>query len=75
MSARRWRCWRIFWRDWLALGLGVLGLSGAHQNRESRRVFLLIVIATIPAVIVGFLLERYVRGLFASPSSPRRSWR
>ena len=57
----------FFWRDWLALGLGVLGLSGAHQNRESRRVFLLIVIATIPAVIVGFLLERYVRSLFASP--------
>ena len=57
----------FFWRDWLALGLGVLGLSGAHQNRESRRVFLLIVVATIPAVIVGFLLERYVRGLFASP--------
>ena len=43
-----------FWRDWLALALGVLGLSGAHQNRESRRVFLLMVVATIPAVIVGF---------------------
>ena len=57
----------FFWRDWLALGLGVLGLSGAHQNRESRRVFLLIVVATIPAVIAGFLLERYVRSLFASP--------
>ena len=56
-----------FWRDWLALGLGVLGLSGAHQNRESRRVFMLIVVATIPAVIAGFLLEKYVRGLFASP--------
>ncbi len=56
-----------FWRDWLALGLGVLGVSGAHQNRESRRVFLLIVVATIPAVIAGFLLEKYVRGLFASP--------
>ena len=57
----------FFWRDWLALGLGVLGLSGAHQNRESRRVLLLIVVATIPAVIAGFLLEKYVRGLFASP--------
>ena len=57
----------FFWRDWLALGLGMLGLSGAHQNRESRRVLLLIVVATIPAVIVGFLLEKYVRSLFASP--------
>ncbi len=57
----------FFWRDWLALILGVLGLSGAHQNRESRRVFLLIVIATIPAVVVGFAAEHYLRGLFASP--------
>ena len=57
----------FFWRDWLALGLGVLGVSGAHQNRESRRVLMLIVVATIPAVIAGFLLERYVRSLFASP--------
>ena len=55
-----------FWRDWLALGLGVLGLSEAHRNRESRRVFLLIVVATIPAVIAGFLLEKFLRGLFAS---------
>ena len=57
----------FFWRDWLRLGLGVFGFSGAHQNRESRRVFLLIVIAIIPAVVVGFLLEHYVRSLFASP--------
>ena len=57
----------FFWRDWLALILGVLGISGAHQNRESRRVFALIVVATIPAVIVGFLLEHFVRSLFANP--------
>jgi undecaprenyl-diphosphatase len=55
-----------FWRDWLALAMGVLGLSGAHQNAESRRVFLLIVIATIPAVVFGALLEHFVRSLFAS---------
>jgi undecaprenyl-diphosphatase len=57
----------FFWRDWLALGLGVLGLKDAHQNSESRRVFLLIVIATIPAVVVGFVLEKFLRGLFGSP--------
>jgi undecaprenyl-diphosphatase len=55
-----------FWRDWLALMLGVVGLSKAHTNRESRRVFVLLVIATIPAVVIGFLLEHYVRSLFAS---------
>ena len=56
-----------FWRDWWSLAIGVLGLGSAHQVAESRRVFLLIVVATIPAVIVGFLLERFVRGLFGTP--------
>ena len=56
-----------FWRDWWALATGLLGLGAAHQVSESRRVFLLIVIATIPAVIVGFLLEKFVRGLFGAP--------
>ena len=46
-----------FWRDWWALSKGLLGLSNPHQARESRRVLLLIVIATIPAVIVGGLLS------------------
>ena len=56
-----------FWRDWLALVLGVLGVSGAERTRESRRVFMLIIIATIPAVVIGFVLEKFVRGLFGSP--------
>src|SRR3954451_25173571 len=56
-----------FWRDWWALAIGVLGLSSAHQVREGRRVFMLIVVATIPAVVVGFLLEKFVRGLFGTP--------
>jgi undecaprenyl-diphosphatase len=57
----------FFWRDWWALFTGVLGIGSRHQVRESRRVLLLIVIATIPAVIVGFALEKFVRGLFGSP--------
>src|ERR671927_1425283 len=36
-----------FWRDWWALATGVLGLAPPHQTGESRRVFVLIVIATI----------------------------
>ncbi|HTI79305.1 MAG TPA: undecaprenyl-diphosphate phosphatase [Acetobacteraceae bacterium] len=57
----------FFWRDWWSLLIGILGMASAHQVAESRRVFLLIVIATIPAVIVGFLLEKFVRGLFGTP--------
>ena len=56
-----------FCRDWWALATGVLGIGSAHQTSESRRVLLLIIVATIPAVIVGFLLVKFVRGLFGSP--------
>jgi undecaprenyl-diphosphatase len=56
-----------FWRDWWALVTGLLGIGSGHQVKESRRVFLLIVVATVPAVILGFLLEKFVRGLFGSP--------
>src|ERR1700754_5076827 len=56
-----------FWHDWWAILTGLLGIGDAHQVSESRRVFLLVVIATIPAVILGFLLEKFVRGLFGTP--------
>jgi undecaprenyl-diphosphatase len=56
-----------FWRDWWAIVTGLLGVGGAHQVQESRRVFVLVVIATIPAVVLGFILEKIVRGLFGSP--------
>ena len=57
-----------FWRDWLALGLGVLGMGGdAQRVRDARRMTVLIVIATIPAVIVGFILRKQLTGLFGAP--------
>ena len=56
-----------FWRDWLAILTGLLGAGGAHKVAEARRVALLIVVATIPAVIVGFLVRNLVRDLFAAP--------
>jgi undecaprenyl-diphosphatase len=56
-----------FWRDWWMLFLGVFGMAEATMVRQSRRIFMLIVIATIPAVIVGFALEKFVRGLFGTP--------
>jgi undecaprenyl-diphosphatase len=57
-----------FWRDWWMLLSGVLGLRSEHQVAESRRVFVLIVIATIPAVILGFIAEKFFRSLFGSPA-------
>ena len=56
-----------FWRDWWAIATGLLGIGDPHDVSEARRVFLLVVIATIPAVIIGFTLEKFVRELFGSP--------
>ena len=58
----------FFWRDWWGLAVGVLGLGSAHEVGERRRLFGLIVVATIPGVIVGFLLEHFLRSLFGSPT-------
>ncbi len=46
-----------FWRDWWRLLLGVLGIGGPARAGESRRVLLLLIVATLPAVVVGGLLE------------------
>ncbi len=56
-----------FWRDWWALGVGVLGLSTPQRVRESRHIFLLLVIATIPAAVLGAALEHQIRRLFETP--------
>ena len=56
-----------FWRDWLGLGLGTLGQGGPVRVREARRMLLLIVVATIPAVILGAGLNKALRSLFGEP--------
>jgi undecaprenyl-diphosphatase len=56
-----------FWQDWWAILTGLIGIGGSHQVKESRRVFVLVVIATIPAVILGAVAEKFFRGLFGSP--------
>ena len=58
-----------FWRDWLALALGVVGLADAPRVRDSRRVALLIVIATLPAVVVGGVAEHGLRHVFGAPAA------
>lgn len=57
----------VFWRDWWSLIRGVLGRDGLQRQIESLRSVLLLVVATIPAVIVGGLFEHYFRRIFADP--------
>lgn len=56
-----------FWRDWIDIGLGLIGQQARMKSADARRLFGLIVLATVPAVIVGFALEKSLRGLFGSP--------
>jgi undecaprenyl-diphosphatase len=55
-----------FWRDWFNFGMAVLVRRGPKAEAE-RRIFWRVVVATIPAVIVGFLYEKPLKHVFGSP--------
>ena len=55
----------FFWRDWWSFAMAVLANRGPDPAAE-RRVFWRVVLATIPAVVVGALLEKLFRRAFAS---------
>jgi undecaprenyl-diphosphatase len=55
-----------FWRDWWSFGTAVLIRRGPKAEAE-RRIFWRVVVATIPAVIVGALLEKWLAAAFAKP--------
>jgi undecaprenyl-diphosphatase len=54
-----------FWRDWLAIALGIFG-RGSNAP-DAWRALSLIVVATLPAVVIGVVFEKLVRDLFATP--------
>ena len=55
-----------FRRDWIGIFRGVF-LAPGRDWRDRIRPIELIVIATIPAVVLGFLLEKPLRELFGKP--------
>ena len=55
-----------FWRDWLDF-LNSLIHRDAPRSPADRRLLLLVVLATIPAVIAGFVLRKLLGDAFASP--------
>ena len=55
-----------FWRDWWNFAAAVVFRRGARAMSE-RRVFWRVVVATIPAVVVGFFLEKELRAGFGKP--------
>lgn len=58
-----------FWREWLGIVQGLLRTSRSDDAENYRRLFGLLVVGTLPAVVIGFVLERPLRALFAAPEA------
>ncbi|HXZ15979.1 MAG TPA: undecaprenyl-diphosphate phosphatase [Roseiarcus sp.] len=57
----------FFWRDWVRFALSLVGLTGGRSAAD-RRIFGLIVLATIPAVVIGAGLHKILAEAFGSPA-------
>ena len=57
----------FFGRDWLAFGNAVVLNRGPDPAGE-RRLFWRVVVATLPAVLVGLVLNRLLKSAFAAPA-------
>ena len=55
-----------FWRDWFDFGMAVTVRRGPAADVE-RRLFLQVLVATIPAVVIGFFLEHLLKRGFGAP--------
>jgi undecaprenyl-diphosphatase len=55
-----------FWRDWWDFATAVLVRRGPKAEAE-RRLFWLVVLATLPAVVIGFVLEKHLKQIFGAP--------
>lgn len=56
-----------FWRDWFDILTGLFR-GPAHHRAFHRRVLLLMIIATIPAGLLGALFEHKLKNLFGVPT-------
>lgn len=56
-----------FWREWIDIARAVFGLGDPAERAEHLRLFGLVVIGTIPAVIFGATLRNPIGVLFGTP--------
>lgn len=56
-----------FYVEWLAMARGFFGLGYQEENASARALLAKLVIATIPAVIIGGLFKKHIAHLFGSP--------
>jgi undecaprenyl-diphosphatase len=57
-----------FWRDWIGILFAFIGMGQGEERRAQWRLLWMIIVATIPAVILGFALERPLKALFGAPT-------
>ncbi len=57
----------FFWRDWLSFLRSLINASDSRAKTD-RRTFFFVVLATIPAVIVGALFRKLLGDAFAAPA-------
>jgi undecaprenyl-diphosphatase len=55
----------FFWRDWLDFALSLFD----RRAHTARRELVLVIIGTVPAALIGFVLEKKLRALFPSVTS------
>ena len=55
-----------FWRDWFGFAAGLLGQGDAATVKKERRIFKLVCVATLPAVILGYSFHHVIRDFFGS---------
>jgi undecaprenyl-diphosphatase len=55
-----------FWRDWASFAAGVLRF-GDPAGAADRRLFWRVVVATLPAVVIGFAFEKFLKAGFGAP--------
>ena len=63
--APRSRCSLYFWRDWASFATSLLSQSSPRAKID-RRIFLFVILATIPAVVVGWGLNHLLKEAFGS---------
>ncbi len=59
----------LYWRDWVDIirGFFTAAFAGRIRN-DSERLSMLLLVGTIPAAVLGVLLEKRIKSFFGSPS-------
>src|SRR6202030_759882 len=52
-----------YWREWLAMALSIV-----RPDPDSRRLLILLIVASVPGAVIGLLFEKQAETIFRSPA-------